>query len=412
MRRSKWLPLVAMLFAFSLIAAACGNDEGDGDTGSGDGGGAVEKTDVNVYFQGALTGPYNYLVIPSFQGAQLAIDKYNADETFPFNITLVKGDTQGSSENAPAVLDEATGDESTVAVIGPGFSGESESSGDTYNEAMIPFISPSATATSLADHGWDYWYRGVGNDAAQGAIAAEFIASLEPASVFIAHDKSDYGQPLAETVQSTLEDASVEVADFQGIESGQEDYSSVISTIKASDADFFFFGGYDADFGKIVAQARDEGVDIPMMSGDGSLSSTTLELAGEGADNLFLVAPTNIQGDFVEQYNSEYGGDASSVPVYAAEGYDVASLIAEGLKASSEADVAGDDIQGLRDGIKGYFDGLVDDPFQGVAKPYAFDDKHEIAADDPKTLFYLYKVEGGELSPLGSAEELLGEGGQ
>jgi len=400
-----------MLFAFSMVAAACGKDEAPSSGTGGTSGGAVEKVDVSVYFQGALTGPYNYLVVPSFQGAQLAIDEFNADPDFPATITLKKGDTQGSGDAAPPVLEEVTSDESTVAVIGPGFSGESAVSGDTYNDSKIPFISPSATNTALADEGWDYWYRGVGNDAAQGGIAGEFIAkTIKPTKLFIAHDKSEYGQPLAETVQTTAKDAGIDVVGFEGIEAGQEDYSSLVSTVKSSGADFMFFGGYDADFGKIVKQARDEGVDIGLMSGDGSLSSTTLDLAGPTATDVYLIAPTNIGGDFVSRYNDEVGGNASSVPVYAAEGYDVASLIGNGIKTALEGGASMDDVQTVRDGIKAYLDGLKDNPFQGVAKPYAFDDKHEIAADDPKTLFYLYKVVDGELTQLGSAETLLGEG--
>lgn len=405
MRRSKWLVLLAMLFAFSMVAAACGNDEPAADGG----GGAVEKTPVTVYFQGALTGPYNYLVVPSFQAAQIAIDEFNADPNFPAEITLKRGDTQGDPANAAPVLDEVTQDEETVAVIGPGFSGESLASGDTYNESKIPFITPSATATAIQEEGWEYWYRAVGYDAEQGAIAGQFIAeTVAPSKVFVAHDKSDYGQPLAETVQSTVEDASIEVVGFEGIEAGQEDYSSFVSTLKASGADFMFFGGYDADFGKIVKQARDEGVDIPLMSGDGSLSTTTVDLAGEGGDNVYLSAPTNIGGDFISKFNDEVGGDASSVPVYAAEGYDVASLVGNGIKSAIDGGATGDDIQSIRDGIKAYFDGLGDAPFEGVAKSYSFDADHEVAAKDPKLLFYFYKLDGGELSSLGSAEELLG----
>jgi len=402
MKRSKWLPLLAMLFAVSLIAGACGGDDDDGG-GSGD---AVEKIDVTVYFQGALTGPYNYLVIPSFQGAQLRFNELNDDPDFPATITLERGDTQGSPDNAPPVIEEAVSDPNTVAVHGPGFSGESASSGDTYNDEAIPFITASATNTALHDEGWDYWYRGVGNDAAQGGIAGEYIAnSVKPANVFIAHDKSEYGQPLAETVQATVADAGIEEVGFEGIESGQEDYSSLVSTIKSSGAEFVFFGGYDADFGKIVKQAREEGVDIPFMSGDGSLSSTTLKLAGADVSDIILIAPTNISGDFVETYNSEFGGDASSVPVYAAEGYDVASLIGEGIK--SAIDGGATEITDIREGIKTYLDGLGENPYQGVAKEYSFDDDHEIASDDPKELFYLYEVQGGELSSIGQALEVL-----
>ena len=403
MKRSKWLPLLAMLFAVSLIAGACGDDD---DGGGGGGGDAVEKIDVTVYFQGALTGPYNYLVIPSFQGAQLRFNELNDDPEFPATITLERGDTQGSPDNAPPVIEEAVSDPNTVAIHGPGFSGESASSGDTYNDEAIPFISASATNTALHDEGWDYWYRGVGNDAAQGGIAGEYIAtSVKPANVFIAHDKSEYGQPLAETVQATVADAGIEEVGFEGIESGQEDYSSLVSTIKSSGAEFVFFGGYDADFGKIVKQAREEGVDIPFMSGDGSLSSTTLKLAGADVSDIILIAPTNISGDFVETYNSEFGGDASSVPVYAAEGYDVASLIGEGIK--SAIDGGSTEIADIREGIKTYLDGLGDNPYQGVAKEYSFDDQHEIASDDPKELFYLYEVQGGELTSIGQALEVL-----
>ncbi|MGH2789541.1 MAG: hypothetical protein ACRDJ0_00980, partial [Actinomycetota bacterium] len=76
MKKSRWLAFVALLSALMLVAAACGGeDEGGEDAG----GGAVEKVPVTVYYQGALTGPYNYLVIPSFQGAQMHFDELNAD---------------------------------------------------------------------------------------------------------------------------------------------------------------------------------------------------------------------------------------------------------------------------------------------------------------------------------------------
>ena len=168
-----------------------------------------------------------------------------------------------------------------------------------------------------------------------------------------------------------------------------------------------FFGGYDADFGKIVKQARDEGVEIPLMSGDGSLSSTFLELAGGDVSDVILIAPTNISGDFVEKYQAEAGGDASSVPVYAAEGYDIANLYGEALRAALEGGET--DPVAIREGIKEYFDTLTPgNEYEGVAKPYAWDEQHEIAAEDLASLFYLYEVQGGELTSLGSAAELFG----
>lgn len=395
-----WLVLVA---ALSLVAAAC-EDEGDGG-----GGGPVEKVDVTVHFQGALTGDYNYLVVPAYQGALLRANELSADESFPANIDVVQGDTQGNPENAPPVVEAVVSDTDAVAVIGPAFSGESEASGDTYNEAGIPFVSPSATAVSLAEKGWDFWYRVVADDSGQGTLAGQYLAEVVGVqNVFVSHDKGAYGQPLAEQVRTTLEDSGVDVAGFEGIESGATDFSAFISDVEASGADALFFGGYDADFGKIVKQARDAGVDIDMMSADGSTSSTFLDLAADQAEGTHLVCPCNLGGDFSAKYQAEYGGEASSVPIYAGEGYDAMSVVGEGIRHAIE-DNGATDAEGIRSGIKEYLDTLtVDNPYEGVSKEIAFDENHNLTAADPNALYYFYTVEGGEMTALGPAPEVLG----
>jgi branched-chain amino acid transport system substrate-binding protein len=401
-RRRRRLSVAAMVMVLALATAACASEEGGG------GGGPAEKIPVTIYFQGALTGPFNYLVIPSFQAAQIRIDELNADESFPAEITFKEGDTQGDPANAPQIVDQAVSDPNTVAIHGPAFSGESAASGDTYNEAAIPFVTSSATATSLAEENWDYWYRGVGNDAGQGTLVGEYQADIIKATkLFVAHDKSEYGQPLAESARDTAEKGGVEIVGFEGITTGEEDFSALISAVESSGADSFYFGGYDADFGKIVKQARDAGVQIPMMSSDGSLSSTFLDLAGNGADKVHLSAPTNIGSGFIDKYNQEVGGEASQVPVYAAEGYDVASLLGEGIKQAIED--GAEDPESIREGIKQYLDSLtVDNPFEGEAKPYAFDESHEVTAKNPDSLYIFYEVNGGEIETLGAAPEVLG----
>ena len=401
--------MMAALMALMLVAAACG-DDGDGGNGGTDGGGGDggQKIPVTLYFQGALSGPYSYLVTPAYQGAQLHVEELNEDPDFPAEITLEEADSQGDPEKAPPVVQEAVGDPATVGIIGPAFSGETEASGDTYDQNAIPFMCPSCTATSLGEKGWEHWYRAVGNDSGQGGFAGQYIAeTLKPSALYVAHDKSDYGQPLAEEVLKVATEGGVEEAGFQGVEAGADDYSALISDLQSSGAEAFFFGGYDADFGKIVKQARDEGVEIPLMSGDGSLSSTFVELAGDGADNVHLIAPTNISGDFIEKYNTEVGGDASSVPVYAAEGYDVAGMMAEGIKQAIEG--GAEDPVDIRAGVQEYLQGITtDNPYEGEAKTYAFDETHELDAEDPAELFYLYEVNGGALEGLGSAAELFG----
>jgi branched-chain amino acid transport system substrate-binding protein len=404
MKRSKSLAFVALLLTVALLAAGCASKNNS--SSGGGGGGNASKPDVTIYFQGALTGPYNYLILPSYQAAQLHINELNSQSDFPAHITLKQGDTQGSPDNAPQVVQEVVGDDTTVGVIGPGFSGESEASGDTYNQAQIPFVTPSATETALDAKGWDYWYRAVGPDSGQGGFAGKFIAKqIKPSKLFVFHDKSAYGQPLATTVRDTAKKAGVTIAGFEGIESGADDYSALISDIKASGADTAFFGGYDADFGKIVKQAKDSGLNITFMSGDGSLSSSFLKIAGSAAEGTYLTAPTNLSGSFVQKYNSSIGAKASSVPVYAAEGYDVAGLFGAGIKAA--VDGGAKDPASIRAGVQKYLSGLTtSNPYHGVAKDYSFDSKHEIASTSLAGLYYYYLVKGGAMKPLGNAQSL------
>ncbi len=393
MKRSKWTVLLALLAALSLVAAACGGDDDEGGTGGDEE--AVEKIPVTVYFQGALTGPYNYLVIPGFQGAQLRFDELNEDPEFPAEITLKEGDTQGSPDNAPPVVEEVASDTETVAVVGPGFSGESAVSGDTYNDSGIPFITPSATGCGAGRRGLGLLVsRVIGNDAGQGGLGGQYVAKeLGATKLFVADDKSEYGQPLGDAVAEAAEAEGVEIVGRQGAAAGADDYSALISDVQASGADVFYFGGYDADFAKIVKQAVEAGFKGTMMSGDGSVSDTFVESAGDSAEGVHLSIPSDLGGDFAEQYNSEYGGDASTVPVYAAEGYDVASLIGEGIKSAIEG--GAEDAETIREGIKEYLDGLSDAPFEGVAKSYAFDpETHELAAEDVAELFFFYEVKG------------------
>jgi branched-chain amino acid transport system substrate-binding protein len=401
----KWFRYIAVLSAVALLAAACAEEEAGGPAGGGEEE-PTEKIPVTVYAQGAITGDFNYLVVPGVNGAKLRAQELNEDPEFPAEITVEDADTQGDPEQAPPVVETVVSDPNTVAVIGPAFSGESEASGDTYNESAIPFITQSATNPGLADQNWDYWYRSIANDDDQGTPMGQWIAG-DHQSVFIVHDVSTYGQGLAEVVQKVVQEEGSEVAGFEGIEA-TEDYSSLITQIEDSGAEAVFYGGYDAQTGLIVAQARQAGLDIPIYSGDGSVSSTLLDLAGDAATDVFLSCPCNLEGseEFLSKFEEEYG--ETGVPVYAAEGYDVMSLIGEGIASAVEG--GAEDPESIREGIREYLDGLTSDaPFEGVAKTIAFDpETHELAAEDRAELIFMYEVQPGEISLLGNATEVLG----
>ena len=402
---------LAVVSVMAIVAAACGDDTAPTDTGPA----PEDRIEVTVYGQGAWTGGVSSLVLPSMQGATIRFDELNAEEGYPATITFEQADTQGSGDAAPPIAQEAAQDPNTVAIFGPAFSGESQTSGDTYNDSLIPFVTASATSVTLTGFDWEYWYRAVGNDDAQSRLAAAWVAEvIKPDSLYIVHDNTTYGQPLAEAVEKAATDAGVEILGTSGIaepaiDTGTTvDFASIISDIEASGADTVFFGGYFVDSGPFLNQAVAAGLDITLISGDGSVSGDFVTLAGEeAAEGSYLLAPSNIDAEFVDTYNQAYGGDALSIAVYAAEGYDVAGLIGEGIKQAIEGGATAP--EDIRAGIKTYLDSLTTGgSFEGVAKSYSFDpETHELATVVDE-LYFFYQVQGGTVTNLGNAVEVLG----
>ena len=194
--------ITAAAIAAGLTLAACGttDDGGDEDTGaSGNGGGGGAACDITLAFFGPQTGPSAGLGEPIIQGAQLAIDQYNAEAECP--VAYEQIDSQGSPDQAPALATEAAGNDAIIGIIGPAFSGESAAAGPIFAEAGLPTISPSATDPKLADNGWDTFHRALGNDNTQGPAAAAYIQdTIGAKEVFVIDDASEYGAGLANIV--------------------------------------------------------------------------------------------------------------------------------------------------------------------------------------------------------------------
>jgi branched-chain amino acid transport system substrate-binding protein len=399
---------LAPLAVLTVVAAACGNDNDNGGGGGGSGSAPVEKIDVTVYAQGAWTGPYNYLVLPSIQGAKLKVQELNDDPSFPATITVAEADTQGSGDQAPPVVQNVISDPNTVAVLGPAFSGESLASGDSYEQAAIPFVTQSATNAELSKQGWTYWYRTVAGDILQGGDDGKFIASvIGSKALFLVNDKEAYGQGLTDQVKVTAEPAGAKIVGEEGVAAGTDDWSAVISQVESSGADTVFFGGYDADFAKFVKQGKDAGLDVNWMSGDGSVSSTFIESAGDAANDVYLSIASELGAPFIDKYNQTYGSKASAVPVYAAEGYDAMGLIGEGIRQAIDGGASTP--EDIRAGIKTYLDSLTTDaPYDGIAKDIAFTPEHELTAANEDTLMFFYQVKNGEVTDLGDAATVLG----
>jgi branched-chain amino acid transport system substrate-binding protein len=382
-RSTKSWRVIAAGAASVLVLSACGStDDGDGDNagdgGNGDGGAACDQV---LAFFGPETGPAAGLGAPIINGAQLAVDQYNAEADCA--VELIKFDSQGSPDQAPSLATEAAGDETIVGIVGPAFSGESAAAGPIFAEAGLPTISPSATNPTLADNGWDTFHRALGNDATQGPAAAKYISeTVGGTKVFVLDDASEYGAGLAGIVEGDLGDAVVET---DTIQVGDTDFSATVTKVTSSGADTVFFGGYYAEAALIVSQLRDGGFEGTFVVADGVKDPGFLE-AGEAAEGSVITCPCIPADDpAVAEFASAYEGEFGEAPgTYAAESYDATNIFLDGIAEGI------DNREDMLAFINEYDE-------QGVTKQLKFDETGEPA----DVHVYAYTVQGGEIVPEG-----------
>ena len=124
--------------------------------------------------------------------------------------------------------------------------------------------------------------------------AAKYIVEkVKPKRIAIVHDKQQYGEGLARSVQDNLKKANADVVFFDGITAGEKDFSTLVARLKKENIDFVYYGGYHPEMGQILRQARAAGLKTQFMGPEGVANVSLSNIAGESAEGLLVTKPKN-----------------------------------------------------------------------------------------------------------------------
>src|ERR1700690_4403099 len=166
-------------------------------------------------------------------------------------------------------------------VVGHFNSGVTMPASDLYAENGVLFITPSATNPKITDRKlWDA-FRTCGRDDQQGMVWAELARDkLKGKKIAVIHDKTTYGKGLADAALDNMHKFGVKEVLYEGVNTGEKDYSAIVSKIKESGADYLMWGGLHTEGGLIIRQMRDQGMNAIMISGDGITDSEFAAIGG------------------------------------------------------------------------------------------------------------------------------------
>jgi branched-chain amino acid transport system substrate-binding protein len=252
----------------------------------------VAQAQIKLGVAGPITGPNAAFGAQLKNGTEQAVEDINAaGGILGQKITVSVGDDVSDPKQGVSVANKFVGD-GVKFVVGHFNSGVTNPASDVYQENGILMVTPSATNPKITEKGMWNVFRTCGRDDQQGAVAAEYIATkLKGKKIAVVHDKTTYGQGLADETKKAMNAKGVKEVLYEGVNTGEKDYSALVSKIKTSGADYVYWGGLHTEGGLIIRQMRDQGVKAVMISGDGITSDEFATIGGPGVEGTLMTFP-------------------------------------------------------------------------------------------------------------------------
>ena len=251
--------------------------------------GGSARADIKIAVAGPLTGQYAAFGDQLKIGAAAALDAINAaGGVLGQKLVLEQGDDACDPKQAVAVANQFVS-KGVVAVFGHYCSGSSIPASAVYEEAGIIEISPASTNPKYTDDGKFNTFRTCGRDDQQGIVAGDYIAAhFKGKKVAILNDKSSYGLGLAQETQKHLKSLGIEPAMVESYTVGDRDYTALVTKMKQAGIDLIYLGGYHTEAGLILRQAREQGLQAKMMSGDAIVTQEFWSIAGPAGEGMMM----------------------------------------------------------------------------------------------------------------------------
>jgi len=301
---------------------------------------ATAAAQVKLGVAGPITGPNAATGAQMKNGAdQAAADLNKSGGILGQKIAVEYGDDVSDPKQGVSVANDFAGD-GVKFVIGNYNSGVTIPSSEVYQENGILEITPASTNPTVTERGMWNIFRVCGRDDQQGRVAGDYILKhFKGKRIAFVNDKTTYGKGLADETLKTIKAGGMDSVLYEGINTGEKDYSALVSKIKQSGADLVYFGGLYTEAGLIVRQMRDQGVTAPLMGGDGITSDEFASVGGPGViGSLMTYGPDPRNRPEAKAVVAEFRAKKFEPEAYTLYSYAAVQIIAQAATAAKSLD--------------------------------------------------------------------------
>jgi branched-chain amino acid transport system substrate-binding protein len=300
----------------------------------------AKKEDVIIFGEfGSLTGTTATFGKSSQKGIQMAIDEVNkAGGINGKFLKIIVEDDQSKPEEAATAVKKLVSQDKVLLVLGEVASSRSLAGAPICQNAGVPMITPSSTNPKVTQVG-DYIFRVCFIDPFQGEVMAKFAwNTLKVSKAAILKDvKNDYSVGLAHFFTDTFTKLGGKILCDESYSEGDIEFRAQLTSIRAKNPDVIFIPGYYTEVGLIARQARDLGIKVPLIGGDGWDSPRLLEIGGEALNNCYYsnhYTPEDPRPE-IQNFIKEFKARYNEIPdAMAPLGYDATMIACDAIKRS------------------------------------------------------------------------------
>jgi len=340
--------ILLSLGVLSLLALPYGCDR---EGGSGGGGKSSSSTgDILIGHYASMTGDTATFGVSADEGIRLAMNEINAaGGVMGRKVRVITTDDRSLSDEAKTAVERLINQDKVVALLGEIASSRSIAGAPVAQDAQIPMLSPGSTNPKVTEVG-DYIFRACFIDPFQGEALARFAMDELKLKkfAFLYPINSDYGVGLRDYISQTLKKKGGQVVGEQSYtEKSDVDFRAQLTKLKAASPEAIFVTGYYTEAGLIAQQARELGLNIPLIGGDGWDSDQTVQIGGKAVDGCYFSNHYSADEDrpevkkFVDSYKATFknpDGSPKLPDAMAVLGYDAMKLAVDAIKRAGNTD--------------------------------------------------------------------------
>ena len=336
----KMSSVLAAAVLLAAMTAGCGGGGGEKKAADNKGGEAL----IGANYE--LTGNVASYGQAALAGGKMAVDEINkAGGINGKKLRIVEADNKSEPSESGNAATKLISQNKLIGIVGPATSGCTMAAEPIVTASKLPVVAPTATAESITvGKTRQFVFRACFIDPFQGKVMAAFAdKNLKVKKVAIYRDNSsDYSKGLAEAFKKNFEAAGGKIVAEEAYLAKDMDFKAGLTKLKAQTPDAIYVPGYYEEVGKIVKQAREIGLEVPMMGGDGWDSPKLIEIAGAKALNKTYYSSAYSADDtdpstqkFIKAFKEKYKKDPD---FFSMMGYNTVVILADAYKRANSED--------------------------------------------------------------------------